>query len=152
MSADDFRDLVTEFDHDTVTELEFYRWTPPDFHYGDVVPGTGGYSQITIGGSYAFVPSPPSEYIDQLSEGDRERGPVLIWQWSELDDGTPTDSLRTIRQSDHGRADRVYDVDRDRWYDVATEYDFRRQAKVSGVVALLIDGVPTDILPPPEDP
>ena len=147
MSADDFRDLVSEFDHSDVTTLRFFRWSPPDFKWGEPVADTGGYSEIEIGGDYAYVPSAPHDFLDRLSEGDRQRSPALIWQWGELADGTPTNSLRTI-QSEHGKADRVYDADKGLWYEVSTEYDYRAVAKVSGVIILLIDGD----LEAPEDP
>lgn len=142
MSADDFRDLVFEFDHSAVVNLQFFRWSPPDFKFGEPVAGTGGYSEISIGGPVAYVPYPPSDYVDRLSEGDRQRSPALIWQYAELLDGTPTNSLRTIRQSEHGKPDRVYDADKDLWFEVSIEYDYRAVAKVSGVVILLIDGDP----------
>jgi len=154
VSADDFRDLVSEFDHASVASLEFYRWSPPEFRYGDPVPNTGGYAVFTIGGPYAFVPNAPYEYIERLSEGDRNRAPALVWQWAELSDGTPTESLRTIDQVGHDKADRFLDTDLGKWYECATCYDFRRQAKVSGVVGLLldVDGA-TEMAPiPPEDP
>jgi hypothetical protein len=151
MSADDVRDLVSEFDHASVSDLEFYRWSPPDFRFGEIVAGTGGYAQIDIGGPFAYVPNPPAIYLDKLSEGDRMRDPRLIWQWSELLDGTPTESLRSINPSTQAKADRVRDVTSGRWYEVSqSEYDYRAVAKVAGVVILLIDGDPA--MPAPEDP
>ena len=141
MSADDFRDLVEEFDHDSVSNLTFYRWAPPDFAYGEIVAGTGGYAVIAMPGPYAFVPNPPQRFIEKLSEGDREREPVLIWQVSEIA-GVSTPSLEAIKQSAHSKPDRVHNVTQDRWYQVATQYDYRAVAKVNGVVCVLIDGDP----------
>lgn len=148
MSADDFRDLVSEFDHTDVSSLRFFRWSPPDFRWGAPVAGTGGYAEIEISGPLAYVPYPPHDYIERLSEGDRQRSPALIWQWAETLDGEATNSLRTIRQSEHGKADRVYDAHKGLWFEVATEYDYRAVAKVSGVIILLID----DDLAAPGDP
>lgn len=148
MSAEDFRDLVSEFDHSTVSSLRFFRWSPPDFRWGEPVAGTGGYAEITIAGPLAYVPYPPNDYLERLSEGDRQRSPALIWQWAETLAGVDTESLRTIRQSEHGKADRVYDAAKGLWFEVSTEYDYRAVAKVSGVIILLLDGD----LDPPEDP
>lgn len=139
MSADDFRDLVTEFDHSGVCDLEFYRWTAPTFAYGDIVPGSGGYAEITIGGPYAYVPKAPKWVTELLPEGDRQRDHRLIWQWSELLDGTPTDALRGTLQVGHTKGDRVHDVDSGLWYEVRTTFDYDRVAKVRGVVLVLLD-------------
>lgn len=141
MSSDDFRDLVEEFDHEAVSDLTFYRWAPPDFAYGEIVPGTGGYAEIVMTGPRAYVPSPPNKFIMQLPEGDRERGPVLIWQVSEIA-GAPVEVLQAIKQSAHSKPDRVFDADAGLWYQVATQYDYRAVAKVNGVVCVLIDGDP----------
>jgi hypothetical protein len=146
MSADDFRDLVSEFDHRSVSNLRFFRWSPPAFRWGEPVAGTGGYAEITIPGPLAYVPYPPHDYTDRLSEGDRQRSPALIWQVAEVD-GESTASLRTIRQSEHGKADRMFDADKGLWFEVSTEYDYRAVAKVSGVIVLLLDG---DLAPPPD--
>ena len=142
MSADDFRDLVSEFDHDAVTTLIFYRWAPPDFAFGAPVAGTGGYAAFTNSGPYAYVPNPPSEYIERLAEGDRQRESVLVWQWAAAIGGAPLDTLQTIDQNAHRKPDRIHDVDRAKWFEVATSYDYRAVAQVAGVVALLMDGDP----------
>ncbi len=151
--SDDFRDLVYEWDHSSVCDLVFYRWTPPEFRYGEPIAGTGGFAILESGGPFAYVPSPPHDFIEPLSEGDRARGPVLLWQVAELYNGTEVDTLRTIDPVTHLRADRIHDVDTGKWYDVRTEYNYRRTAKVCGVIAVLIDGIPSDIIEPEdEDP
>jgi hypothetical protein len=142
MSSDDFRDLVSEFDHSGETNLEFYRWSPPTIAFGDIVPGTGGYAQIVLGGPWAYIADAPQIFRDQLPEGKRERESILVWQWSELLNGTITDPLRSVTQSTHGKADLVRDVDRGKWFAVEKNGDFRRIAKVNAAICTLIDGDP----------
>ena len=152
MSADDFRDLVTEFDHASRVTLEFQRWSPPHFSHGEIVPGTGGYAVFEPGGPYAVVPRAPKRFVDRLPEGDRERDAILVWQWSELLDGTPVDVLRTIEQSTHGKADRVRNVTTGRVYQVEMQGDYGAVAKVNSVVCLLVDGTPPAATPIPDPP
>jgi hypothetical protein len=142
MSADDFRDLITEFDHSAVTALEFYRWTPPTMERGDIVPGTGGYAQFALAGPWAYIADAPQIFRDQLPEGVRERESVLVWQWSEDTDGTILDPLRSVSQASHGKADRLLDVDRSKWYEVQKNGDFRAIAKVNAAICTLVDGDP----------
>jgi hypothetical protein len=142
VSADDFRDLVTEWDHSAHVSLEFQRWTPPSFAHGERIPGTGGYVIFEPGGPYACVPYTPTRTIEQMSEGDRERDAILVWQWSELLDGTPVQTLRTIDQSSHGKPDRVRNVTTGRVYQVERQGDYAAVAKVNSVICRLIDGAP----------
>ena len=142
MSADDFRDLVSEFDHSAETNLEFLRWTPPQILHGDPVVGTGGYVPLVIGGPWAYIADAPQIFRDQLPEGVRERESVLVWQWSELEDGTPTDPLQSVAQSTHSKADLVHDLDRGKYYEVQKNGDYRRIAKVNAAICTLVDGDP----------
>ena len=138
MSADDFRDLVLEWNYDLEVNLEFQRASPGGFEFGERVGGTG-YAPIVMLAPFAWVPNPPKKFIDMLSEGDRERDSVLIWQWSEALDGTPLETLQAINQVGHSLPDRVKDLDRDRVYRVATQFEYTRQAKVNGAICVLID-------------
>ena len=142
MSADDFRDLVREFDHSGVTDLRFYRWVPPEIDRGDTVPGTGGYAEFTIQDPYAYIADAPQIFRDQLPPSVRERESVLVWQYAEALDGTILDPLRSVSQVTNTKADVVYDADREKYYIVQKNGDFRRIAKVNAAICTLIDGVP----------
>jgi hypothetical protein len=152
MSADDFRDLVTEWDHSAHVSLEFQRWSPPDFAHGEIVSGTGGYTVFEPGGPYACVPRVPRRLIEKLESGDRERDMILVWQWSELLDATPVDTLQTITQSTHNKPDRVRNTTTGRVYQVAVQGDYADVAKVNSAVCVLVDGTPPAATPIPEPP
>ena len=84
----------------------------------------------------------PQDFRDQLPESVRERESVLVWQWAEALDGTPLDPLRSVSQVTNTKADIVYDADREKYYIVQKNGDFRRIAKVNSAICALIDGVP----------
>jgi hypothetical protein len=144
MSADDFRDLVEEFRHDSVASLRFFRVAP-----GATVRGTPQADVLTEffpTGGYAYVPRSPKTYYEQLPPDKRERDAGLVW--TKRDDNDPTVKLRTADLVLRTTADRVYDVDTARWYIAAAAWQYGRQAAVNGAVLELID---RDLGDPPVD-
>ena len=142
MSADDFRDLIREFDHSAETDLRFFRWVQPEIDRGDIVPGTGGYAEFAIQDPYAYIADAPQIFRDQLPASVRERESVLVWQYAEALDGTILDPLRSVSQVTNTKADVVFDASREKYYIVQKNGDFRQIAKVNAAICTLIDGVP----------
>lgn len=137
MSADDFRDLIEEFDHSGVTTLRFFRVTEGAVRNG--IPGTPTLTEFSLTGAYAYVPKPPQSFFDQQFPDKRERADGLVWMEAEDDDGNATNVLQTVDLVGHSTADRAYDEDQGKWYVVRETWRYRRQAKVAGAVLRLID-------------
>ena len=147
MSTDDFRDLVEEFRNDPLTpgidpldvvNLSFLRWDGATKINGIVSSGNT-FSPLIIGPEYAFVPTPSRRTLERFNVGDREKGVVLIWTFSRDLSGAVINTLRTIEQVGHDRADRIADDDRGLTYIVREQKDYGRQARVAGAIGILLD-------------
>lgn len=137
MSADDFRDLVTEFDHSGVVDVVFQRWSGATVVNG--IASDAGFAPLVITPPFAYVPNGAKKFLERLDVGDRERDHVFIWTWSEDLAGAPLNVLTTIEQVGRTRADRIVDNDTGLTYIVATQFAYSRQAKVSGAIGVLLD-------------
>ena len=147
MSTDDFRDLVEEFRNDPATfgidpgdvvNLSFERWDGATKENGIVVSGDT-FSPLVVGPEYAFFPRAPKKMLERLAAGDRERDVCLIWTFSRDFAGLPLNVLNTIEQVGHTRADRLVDDDRGLTYIIAVQWDYGRQARISGALGTLLD-------------
>ena len=137
MSGDDFRDLTFEFDNSALVNLTFQRWDGATLVNG--IATDAGFSPLVIVPPFVFVPRAPKQHLERLDVGDRERGACLLWSAAFDAGGAPLNTLRTIEQVGHERADRLIDVDRGLTYIVATQWDYGRQAKISGALGVLLD-------------
>ena len=146
MSTDDFRDLVEEFRNDPATfgidpgdvvNLSFQRWSGATIVNG--IAQDSGFAPLVVGPEYAFFPRAPKKMLERLAAGDRERDVCLIWTFSRDFAGLPLNVLNTIEQVGHTRADRLVDNDRGLTYIIAVQWDYGRQARISGALGTLLD-------------
>jgi len=93
----------------------------------------------------AFVPRAPKNYYDTLPADKRERDFCLVWFSTRAN----AEALVSAKISGNKNAGRILDVQRNKWYVVAKEWDYGRQGNLHGVIGELIDGLPPDDLPAP---
>lgn len=137
MSGDDFRDLTSEFDNSALVNLTFERWDGATRVNG--IAADAGFSPLVIAPPFVYVPRAPKLHLERLDVGDRANGVCLLWSNAFDAAGDPLNTLRTIEQVGHERADRLIDVDRGLTYIVATQWDYGRQAMISGALGVLLD-------------
>lgn len=139
MAWHDFSCLIDEFEMSSDVALVFLRLNPvsPTYAYGKPTAGSAAYVVITLNPTgYAVVPRAPKEYLETLSEGDRQRDRLLVWTKATAGGES---QLFTIQQTDHARADRVRDTARGLTYVCETQWSYPRQGNVSGVICVLLD-------------
>ena len=137
MSGDDFRDLTFEFDNSGLVNVTFERWDGATLDNG--IATDLGFSPLVIVPPFVYVPRAPKDHLERLDVGDRERGACLLWSDAFDAAGDPLNTLRTIAQVGRQRADRLIDVDRGLTYIMATQWDYGRQAMISGALGVLLD-------------
>ena len=138
MSVDDFRDLTLEFDNSAEVNLTFQRWAGIDSERSGIVQDAG-FDPLVIVPPYVFMPIAPVKHLERLQVGDRQRDTCLLWFDAYDVDENPLNTLRTIEQVGHQRADRIIDVDRGLTYIVHVQWDYGRQARISGALGTLWD-------------
>jgi len=136
----DFGDLVTDhFNMSADASVRFFQFVDGATIAGQKQPPT--YVELVFS-AYSFVPNAPKNFYAQLPADKRERDYCLAWL-------PPSEAARltTVKTATGENAGRILDVDRNKWYVVAREWDYLRQGNLNGVIGELFDGLPPGDLP-----
>lgn len=142
MAWQDFSDLATvHFNMAADVSARFFLLVDGGTTAGQKAGPT--YTELVFE-HYAFVPRAPKNFYAQLPAAKRERDHCLVWMPPEA-----ADRLITAKVSSGDNAARILDVQRNKWYVVAKEWDYLRQGVLNGVIGELFDGLPPIDLPAP---